>query len=474
MHMVRAILLAALLSLALAATAGAATITPSKRSTPPLTTITVSGVGFAPGERVDIAFDGHLDETVTASSKGAFANVSVGVPDVPPGTYRVTATGRTSGITDAARILVHTPWTMFRGGPTHIGVNFFERTLGVNEVGGLHLACAGSRWPATASYSSPAVWSGLAIVGTTDSNVIAFDSQSCAGRWVAPTGSVVYSSPAIGEGRVVVGTLDGGVLAFDGHTGDRLWHDPLPGSFFGSATISGGVAFIASQDGRVYALDIHTGAVRWSAKPSGNSGVGGSPAVAGGRVFVGDAGGGGHMRAYRATDGKLLWTVRNTGMIAGSAAVHDGVVFIGGGATLHALRASTGSRIWAAPAGPALLASSPAVANGFVFVRTRDRTLRGFDEDSGVQLIAQTMGGDDPEAGNAIAYASPVVANGVLYVPSSDERLYAFDANDGSFLNSVSTFGEVWGSPAVSDGRVWVSAVNTSCAVCSFAGTPAP
>ena len=472
--MLRALLLAALLSLALAATADAATITPSKKSTPPLTTIAVSGVGFAPGESVDLAFAGHFEQTVTADSAGAFANAPIVVFDVPPGSYRVTATGRSSGIADSARILVHTPWKMFHGGPTHIGVNFFERTLGVNEVGGLHPACAAAGYRATASYSSPAIWSGLAIIGTTDRSVVAFDSQSCALRWVAPAGSVVYSSPAIADGRVVVGTLDGGVLAFDGHTGARLWRNALPGTFFDSATISGGVAYIATLDGRVYALDVHTGAVRWSAKPSGNAGIGGSPAVAGGRVFVGDAGSGGHMRAFRATDGKLLWTVRNTGMILGSPAVHAGRVFIGGGSTLYAFAASSGRRIWSAPAGPAPLASSPAVANGFVFVRTRDRTLRGFDEEDGVELIAQKMGGDDPEPGNAIAYASPVVANGVLYVPSSDERLYAFDANDGAFLASVPTSGEVWGSPAVSDGRVWVGSIDTRCLVCSFAGTPAP
>jgi outer membrane protein assembly factor BamB len=157
--------------------------------------------------------------------------------------------------------------------------------------------------------------------------------------------------------------------------------------------------------------------------------------------------------------------------VLGSPAVHDGVVYAGGGGTLYALDAATGHQVWAQPAGPSPLASSPAIANGFVFVRTRDRTLRGFDELEGVELIVQRMGGSDPEAGNAIAYASPATANGVLYVPSSDGRLYAFDSNDGAFLTSVPTFGEVWGSPAISDGRVWVGAVDTRCVACSFAGS---
>ena len=178
-----------------------------------------------------------------------------------------------------------TPWPMFHGSPSHTGVNFFERTLGVNEIDGLHLACAGSSYPATASFSSPAIWSGRAIIGTTDGHVIAFDSTDCAIRWTAPVGQPVYSSPAVMSGRVIVGTLGGGVYALDARTGAVAWHNALPGTFFGSATPSGGRAFIGTGEGTMYALDVATGDVRWSRSPGSRGGFDRLPAVVGGRVY---------------------------------------------------------------------------------------------------------------------------------------------------------------------------------------------
>src|SRR4051812_24673725 len=115
MHPLRVALLAALMSLTLGATANAATLTLSKDSTPPLTTIAASGTGFAAGEGVALAFDGSVEANATASGSGRFSGVPVVVPDVPPGPHRVTATGKSSGTSAAARILVRTPWPMFHG-----------------------------------------------------------------------------------------------------------------------------------------------------------------------------------------------------------------------------------------------------------------------------------------------------------------------------------------------------------------------
>jgi outer membrane protein assembly factor BamB len=359
-------------------------------------------------------------------------------------------------------------WTQFRGGPTHVGVNPLEATLDVEAARGLHPACAGSSAPGTASYSSPAIWSGRAIIGSSDGRIVAFDASTCALSWSAPTGSPVYSSPAIKDGRAIVGTLDNGVHAVDARTGAPLWTDPLPGTFFGSATVAGNTAYIGTLEGYVYALDTATGGVRWSREFARTGAVSNAPTVVGGRVFVGYSSG--QLRAFRASDGKSLYTLGKLGPVLGAPAARDGILYFGGGAMLYAVEAATGHREWAVTAGPQPVASSAAVSNGLVWVRTRDRTLRAFDAATGTLRIAQPMAGDDPETGNGIAYASPVIAAGVVYVTSSDARLYAFDESDGSPLASVSTFGAVWGSPAVVNGRVWVAAVDTRCLVCSFAG----
>ena len=68
MHVLRVVLLATLLNLVVAASAQAATLTLSKQSTPPLTTISASGTGFAAGETVDLAFDGAKPPTGRESS----------------------------------------------------------------------------------------------------------------------------------------------------------------------------------------------------------------------------------------------------------------------------------------------------------------------------------------------------------------------------------------------------------------------
>jgi outer membrane protein assembly factor BamB len=270
---------------------------------------------------------------------------------------------------------------------------------------------------------------------------------------------------------VIVGTFDNGVHARDVLTGAPRWHAQLPGTFFGSAAIAGATAYIGTLEGSVYALDVETGALRWAKEFARTGALSGTPAVQRGRVFAGYASG--QMRAFRASDGKALWTRAGFGPILGSPMVAGSRVVFGGGDRLWALNQTIGYTLFEQPTfGAAPVASTPTLADEVVWIRTRDRVLRGFDEHNLGSRFGQDLGGDDPEPGNAIAYASPAAANGVIYVPSSDERLYAFDTINSAPLASVPTIGEVWGSPAIANGRVWVASTDTRCLVCSFVGGP--
>jgi outer membrane protein assembly factor BamB len=62
--------------------------------------------------------------------------------------------------------------------------------------------------------------------------------------------------------------------------------------------------------------------------------------------------------------------------------------------------------------------SSPAVANGVVYVGSYDNNVYALDASTGAKLWSYTTG-------NAIG-SSPTVANGVVYVGSGDNNLYAF------------------------------------------------
>ena len=76
-----------------------------------------------------------------------------------------------------------------------------------------------------------------------------------------------------------------------------------------------------------------------------------------------------------------------------------------------------------------------------------------FDATNGTKLWAATMGG-------AIYYSSPAVANGVVYVGSRDYKLYAFNARNGVMLWSSSTGSLIDSSPAVTNGVVYVGSEN--------------
>jgi outer membrane protein assembly factor BamB len=62
--------------------------------------------------------------------------------------------------------------------------------------------------------------------------------------------------------------------------------------------------------------------------------------------------------------------------------------------------------------------SSPAVANGVVYVGSLDHNLYALNAKTGSKLWSYTTGG--------IVYSSPAVANGVVYVGSGDSKVYAF------------------------------------------------
>ena len=74
--------------------------------------------------------------------------------------------------------------------------------------------------------------------------------------------------------------------------------------------------------------------------------------------------------------------------------------------------------------------SSPAVANGVVYVGSDDDKLYAFDAAGKTNCNSMTQSCNPlwtATTGGAVG-SSPAVANGVVYVGSGDDKLYAFDA----------------------------------------------
>ena len=216
--------------------------------------------------------------------------------------------------------------------------------------------------------------------------------------------------------------------------------------------------------------------VAWQAQ-LGTTVVSSSPAVVGGTVYIGSAEG--VLWAYPAVGcGQFLcttplWKSTNLAQIIDSPAVANGIVYVGSqtdfnsnDGKLNAFNASGCGQpvcapLWQGLAGPeSILESSPAVANGTVFVGARDGKLYAFNANGCGQPTCQPLW---TGATGSTIESSPTVSNGVAYIGSDDGKLYAFNANGcGQPTCQPLWTGGVGSpifqiSPAVSQGKVYIA-----------------
>jgi outer membrane protein assembly factor BamB len=311
--------------------------------------------------------------------------------------------------------------------------------------------------------SSPSIVDGTVYIGSLDRNLYALDATTGAFLWkyeIEERNDYVSSSPAVSNGVVYIGGLKTKIRALDAYSGALLWNYKLPirttmrSSVSSSAAVADGVVFIGNMDGTLYAFSEETGDLLWNHAftPSqyDEHRILSSPAVAGGVVYVNTYGGG--LYALDASTGAVLWNYSAEGEYGAysSLAVADGVVYVGSGYTnkkLYAVDALTGDLLWDFTTGGSV-SSSPAVANGVVFLGSNDNTTYALDATTGDLLWNFTTGDR--------VISSPAVANGVVYFGSHDNNTYALDANTGALLWSYNVGGNVVSSPAVADGIVYV------------------
>lgn len=137
-----------------------------------------------------------------------------------------------------------------------------------------------------------------------------------------------------------------------------------------------------------------------------------------------------------------------------SPAVANGVVYVGSdNGHFFALNASTGAYLWSYFLGDSVR-SSPAVANGVVYIGSGDSKVYALNTSTGAFLWRYATGGD--------VQSSPAVANGVVYVGSSDGNVYALNASTGAKLWSFDTGVAVDSSPTVAHGVAYIHAGDQS------------
>ncbi|MBI2515883.1 MAG: PQQ-like beta-propeller repeat protein [Opitutae bacterium] len=194
-------------------------------------------------------------------------------------------------------------------------------------------------------------------------------------------------------------------------------------------------------------------------------------------MFRGDAR---HTGVYRTAAPKNLevkWTFATAEPIISSPAVADGVVYVGSSDNfLYALDAATGKLKWKFDA-QGNVSSSPTVAGGVVYALSLDGKLYAVDAATGAQKWAFATEGERRHTWPGIDYSapatetqpdpwdfflsSPTLHDGLIYFGSGDHHVYAVDAATGALRWKFATGEAVHATPAVAGGRVYVGSFDS-------------
>ena len=354
----------------------------------------------------------HARPASGGSAPGSAAPATADLPPVAPRTAR--GRGRAAvGALGAAVVACAAGWFALRGGGAEAApVASWAFDAGSEIVG------------------TPAVASGLVVIGDDDGVLHGLDVDDGRERWRYETSKAVRSSPVVADGVVYVGGYDGYVHAVDLASGRRRWRAAVGHEIFSSPTVAEGRVIVAADE--VLALDASTGAAAWRYPLSAPSVA--SPVVAGRTVVVGASDG--VVRGLDLRDGARRWEVRTGGAVASTASVADGVAYVGSSdGSVYAIEVDGGAERWRAATGDGVN-SSPLVVGELVVFGSRDGKVHAVDRGSGVSRWTVDAG--------ARVESRPVVVGGVVVVGDNTGTVYGLEPASGEILWRLAT-----GSPVL-------------------------
>jgi outer membrane protein assembly factor BamB len=353
------------------------------------------------------------------------------------------------------------PWPMWRHDPEHTATG---------QYGPANLTLRWQFTTRGGVISSPSVADRRVYVGSQDRNVYCLDARSGGLLWNFTTGFRIKSSPAVVDGKVYLGPDDGYAYCLDAKNGSLLWKEYaggyIPAHFdsvarlYSSPTVVGGRVYVGSLDTNVYCLDANNGSVMWTHKTAGY--ITSSPAVVDGAVYTtSQEPTSGALYKLDANNGSCIWKLeipyqltaeRGTDMHA-SPTVAEGMVFTSSNKDVYyGINATTSNIKWTyrttkGTETGGFLVGSAAYHDGKLFLIDQF-FITCADAKSGLPFWKSWIGSE--------VYASPTYADGKLYVATDRRAIYVLNATTGDRLSWFDTGSNCWSSPTIYEGKAYI------------------
>ena len=265
---------------------------------------------------------------------------------------------------------------------------------------------------------------------------------------------------ALDGGRLYAATGYGTVVALDANNGAIVWTKRVGKPIRSSPTASGGKIYFVSTDNILYALNEADGEQLWTARGLPQSAAllsNVSPAVGGSMVIASFPAG--DVTAFDAGSGKATWTdslarsseTTAAGILGDPArpVIDRGVVFaVSHGGRMIATSEGSGARLWSRNVASTQM---PWVAGDTVYVvDIAGRLLALGRSDGDVRWMS--------ELPRSSRWSGPVLAGGKLWLVSGEGLLVGADARTGQVSTNVDLGTEVFVTPVVAGGRMYIFA----------------
>ena len=294
---------------------------------------------------------------------------------------------------------------------------------------------------------SPAVSEGVVYAGSASGNCYAVDAADGVELWRTEAG--VLDSPTVAENTVyLAGTA---LQALDARDGAERWTVETPQRFLGSPRVVDGTVYATSGEPfewTLHAVDAPTGDELWQTDLEG--GIARTPAVVDDTVVVTAD----DVYAFDAADGSQQW-VHEVETLPGTPAAAGGTIYVsetaedGASGVVRALDLADGTEQWRRET-PGALQSSVAIANGTVYAAG--------GTDSGGSIVAMNTADGGTQWSRQLEEpvdSPPVVVDGVLTL-AERHRLVGMNAVNGAPRWRYDADDELLGSPVVATHGLYV------------------